>query len=112
MRAALLIYVLTRGYALPEAHINLSMDRTEALSHARAFLEGQGFGLDGYRSAVIFRTHHTAKDFLEKEYGPTRAGELMTGDLSPWSWSIRFFKPEEEEEYGAGFSPSGRLVFF
>lgn len=98
--------------AFPEASIHFSVSRGEALQRAEQFLKSNGNSVDGYRSAIIFSVDADAKVYLEREMGLQQANHLMSQELSIWYWDIRFFKPQQEEEFRVQVSPDGRVVAF
>jgi membrane protease YdiL (CAAX protease family) len=96
--------------AFPEASVNFRVSRGEALDRARQFVVGQGGDLTGMRSTIVFDVDDTAKTYLEREVGLERANQLMASDVSTWYWSVRFFRPLQQEEFAVRLDPSGRIV--
>ncbi len=108
----LLAYVATYERAHPEAALRLEIGRHEALTLAQDWLEEQGHSVDGYRHAVTFSTRYQTKQFLEKELGPAEANRMMSDEVPVWFWRVRYFVPEQEEEFHVGVSTVGALVYF
>src|SRR5215467_13324466 len=96
--------------AFPEASVNFQVSRREALSRARKFVTGSGENLAGYKSSIIFDVDEDAKVYLERQLGLREANRLMSSELSIWYWEVRFFKPQQEEEFEVRVSPSGQVV--
>ena len=96
--------------AFPEASVNFQVSREEALSRAQKFVTGLGENMGGYRSAVAFDVDDEAKTYLERELEPQQANQLMSSDLHVWYWEVRFFKPQQEEEFRVRVSPAGQMV--
>ncbi|MGC1188253.1 MAG: CPBP family intramembrane glutamic endopeptidase [Candidatus Acidiferrales bacterium] len=96
--------------AFPEASVDFRVTRAEALDRARQFVVAQGGNLTGTRSTIIFDVDDTAKTYLEREVGLKRANQMMASDVSTWYWSVRFFRPLQQEEYAVRLDPSGRVV--
>jgi hypothetical protein len=96
--------------AFPEASVNFKVSREEALTRARNFVSGLGENLSGYRSAIVFNVDDNAKVYLERELGLQQANRLMSSDLNIWFWDVRFFKPQQEEEFSVRVSPAGQIV--
>ena len=120
-RRALLLWVLLGAVgalfaykyffaAFPEASVNFQVSRTEALERAHKFVADLGGDLKGYRSSIIFDVDENAKTYLERELGLEQANRIMTGEIDIWYWRIRFFRPEQKEEYRVRLSPSGRIA--
>ena len=51
-----------------------------------------------------------AKTYLERELGLQQANQLMSSQLNIWYWDVRFFRPQQEEEFDVRVSPSGNIV--
>ena len=98
--------------AFPEASVDFKITRAEAQTRAKQFLEGLGENLSGYQSTVVFDVDENAKTYLERELGLKQANQLMSGELHIWSWEVRFFRPEQKEEFHVDVSPSGQIVAF
>ena len=98
--------------AFPEASVDFKITRSEALNHARDFVQGQGENIDGYQSSITFQVDDNAKTYLERELGLQDANRLMSSQLNIWFWDVRFFKPLQEEEYRVRISPAGRVVAY
>jgi membrane protease YdiL (CAAX protease family) len=105
-------YVLTYSRVYPEAALQIEVSRAEAIEIARATVERQMGDLSAYRHAVSFNTDSNTKSFLEKEFGLGVANDLMGDEIRTWYWWVRWFIPEQQEEFGAAIDPSGRLVFY
>jgi hypothetical protein len=96
--------------AFPEASVNFQVSREEALVRAQKFVTGLGENVSGYRSTVAFDVDDEAKTYLERELGLQQANHIMSSDLHVWFWSVRFFKPQQEEEFRVRVSPAGQIV--
>src|SRR5216684_9063949 len=96
--------------AFPEASVNFQVSREEALSRAQKFVTGLGENVSGYRSAVAFDVDDEAKTYLERELDLRLANQLMLSDVHVWYWEVRFFKPQQEEEFRVRVSPAGQIV--
>ena len=96
--------------AFPEASVNFKVSRGEALSRAKQFLSTVGEDAGGYQSAIVFDVDDDAKTYLERETGLEQANRLMSRELNIWYWDVRFFKPQQEEEFHVRVSPAGQIV--
>jgi len=96
--------------AFPEASVDFRVSRGEALTRARSFVGGLGENVDGYRSSIVFDVDDNAKTYLERELGLQQANQLMSSQLNIWYWDVRFFRPQQEEEFDVRVSPSGNIV--
>jgi len=96
--------------AFPEASVNLQVTREQAIGRARTFAASLGEELSGYRSSAIFDVDDDAKVYLERQLGLQQTNRLMSSDLHIWFWDVRFFKPQQEEEFRVRVSPSGQIV--
>ena len=96
--------------AFPEASVNFHVSRGEALRQAQRFLAGMHEDVSGYRTAVAFDLDDEAKTYLERELGLQQANQMMSSQLDIWYWDVRFFRPQQEEEYHVRISPGGKVV--
>src|SRR6266478_553570 len=96
--------------AFPEASVNFQVSREEALARAQKFVTGLGENVSGYRSTVAFDVDEEAKTYLERELDLQRANQIMSSDLHVWFWNVRFFKPQQEEEFRVRVSPAGQIA--
>ncbi|HKN23269.1 MAG TPA: type II CAAX endopeptidase family protein [Candidatus Acidoferrum sp.] len=96
--------------AFPEASVDFKVSRAEAQSQAKQFVEGLGENLSGYQSTIVFDVDENAKTYLERELGLQQANHLMSSELSIWYWDVRFFRPQQQEEFMVRVSPAGRIV--
>jgi len=96
--------------AFPEASVNFQISREEALTRAQKFVTGLGENVGGYQSTIVFDVDDNAKVYLERELGLQLANQLMSSELNIWFWDVRFFKPQQEEEFLVRVSPAGRIV--
>lgn len=98
--------------AFPEAALNLKVSKAEALDTARKFLATNGMPVQGYESSIVFHVDENAKTYLEREVGLEQANQLMAGSVVVWNWDVRFFRPQQQEEFDVSVSPAGRVVGF
>jgi hypothetical protein len=96
--------------AFPEASVNFQVSREEALTRAQKFVTGLGENVSGYQSAIVFSVDDNAKVYLERQLGLEQANRLMSSELNIWYWDVRFFKPQQEEEFSVRVSPAGQIV--
>jgi membrane protease YdiL (CAAX protease family) len=109
---ALGVFVAWRYFfqAFPEASINFQVSRNEALNRAKTFLTQHGASLDGYESTIVFSVDDKTKTYLERTVGLEQANKLMSTDVNAWYWEVRFFRPQQKEEFRANVDPKGRIV--
>jgi membrane protease YdiL (CAAX protease family) len=96
--------------AFPEASVNFQVSREEALTRAQKFAGSLGENVSGYKSSIIFDVDEDAKVYLERQLGLQEANRLMSSELNIWYWQVRFFKPQQEEEFEVRVSPAGQIV--
>jgi len=98
--------------AFPEASVDFKVSRGDAQKRAKEFVEGLGENLNGYQSTIVFNVDEDAKTYLERELGLQQANRLMSGELNIWYWEVRFFRPQQEEEFQVRVSPAGKVVSY
>jgi membrane protease YdiL (CAAX protease family) len=96
--------------AFPEASVDFKVSRGEAQNRAKNFAESLGANLSGYESTITFELDDNSKTYLERELGLQEANRLMSGELNIWYWDVRFFRPQQEEEYRVRVNPAGQVV--
>ena len=96
--------------AFPEASVDFRVSRGEALKRAQDFMAGMGQNIGGYQSSIVFDLDNNAKTYLERQIGLQQANQLLASQLNIWYWDVRFFKPQQEEEFGVRVSPAGNVV--
>ncbi|HYN14980.1 MAG TPA: YcdB/YcdC domain-containing protein, partial [Terriglobales bacterium] len=116
---AVAVAVLSLGISLryfrrtfPEASLDLRVDRGESEAIALKFLADHGLRLDGYRHTAIFTYDDDAKLYLERTLGLERMNQLTGGPVHLWRWSHRWFKPQQQEEFGVDVTPAGQVARF
>jgi membrane protease YdiL (CAAX protease family) len=96
--------------AFPEASVDFKLSRSEAQARAKQFVEGLGENLNGYQSTIVFDVDDNAKTYLERGLGLQQANHFMASEISVWYWSVRYFRPQQEEEFRVRVSPTGNIV--
>ena len=96
--------------AFPEASVNFQVSREEAMARAQKFVTGLDENVSGYESTIVFDVDDNAKVYLERQLGLQQANKLMSSELNIWFWDVRFFKPQQEEEFLVRVSPAGQIV--
>src|SRR2546421_1609818 len=96
--------------AFPEASVNFQVPREEALERAQKFVGGLREDVSGYQSTIVFAVDDNAKVYLERQLGLQQANKLMSSELNIWFWDVRFFKPQQEEEFRVRVSPAGQIA--
>ena len=98
--------------AFPEASIDFKITRDQARDQARSFLQERGLDLEGYRHSAIFSYDSVAKTFLERELGLEGASALIGDPVRLWTWSNRWVRELQKEEFRVRITTAGELVGF
>ena len=100
--------------AFPIVHIDLTMNKSQALQQADKLAQKHQFGPNGYQQAASFFTDTSVKTFVELEGGGKEAFvHMMTQHLyEPYTWEIRHFKEFEKNEVTILFTPNGQPYGF
>lgn len=96
--------------AFPEASVDFHVSRTGAVERARAFVGSLGENISGYGQTAVFSVDDEAKVYLERELGLKQANRLMSSELNIWYWDVRFFRPQQEEEFHVRVNPAGQIA--
>lgn len=112
LAAAIAIGVAARYYfkAFPEASVNFQVPKSQALETARQFCISQGAHLEGYESSIIFNVDEEAKTYLERTVGLEQSNKLFSSPINGWFWTVRFFRPQQHEEYRVRITPTGKIA--
>ena len=80
--------------------IDLSVDRTEAVTIAKEFLQQQNKDVHTHRIAAVFSTDEKTNQYLQKNIGITGLRTFIQDhDFDMFFWVVRFFKEQEKDEY-------------
>ncbi len=108
--AGLVAFVLLYRSATPQAAVTLEVTRDEAVASAQNFLEEQGTDLAVFKRAVQFRGSSISLVFLERTIGLDEASRWAREEVPIWSWRIRWFQPNEKEEWSVRVGVDGTVV--
>lgn len=108
----LLIFVFLYKKANPQASVTLEITRQEALTRAREFIEQRGADLSGAKEAVQFRGANLGLVFLQRTVGLDDASRWAREEVPIWSWNVRWFTPDEKEEWRVNVGTDGKIVGF
>ncbi len=108
--AGLVAFVLLYRSATPQAAVTLEVTRDEAVASAQNFLEEQGTDLAVFKRAVQFRGSSISLVFLERTLGLDEASRWAREEVPIWSWRIRWFQPNEKEEWSVRVGVDGTVV--
>jgi hypothetical protein len=98
--------------AFPEASIEFRYDRDSSLPLAKKVLDVQRIDTREMKHTAIFTGDETAKIFLERSLGLSRANFVMRREVRIWWWHHRWFRPLQEEEISVDVAPTGEIVGF
>lgn len=110
--AGLAAFLLLYAYAFPEANVTLDVTRTEAVEVGRDFLRAQGAVLEEFKQSVLFGGDDIALTFLQRTMGVEEASRWAREEVAIWTWNLRWFKPQQKEEWLAWVGIDGEIVGF
>jgi len=112
--AAISIFVVLNwfGAAFPEASIEFRYDRGSSQQIADRVLAAQHIDTRGMKHSATFDSDDQARIFLERSLGLKKTNEILKRDVRIWSWSHRWFKPLQEEEFNVSIAPTGEVTGF
>lgn len=94
----------------PQAAVDLEVTRDEAVRTARDFVVEQGAELEPHRRAVVFSGDSVGLTFLQRQLGVEEASRWAREEVPIWTWNLRWFQPEEKEEWVAEVGMAGDVV--
>jgi len=94
--------------------LDITMDRAQALDHARQIAARGGLGPAGASEAASFSGDDEAQTFVELEGGGKAAFTRMLREnlYAAYTWRVRHFKDGETNETTISFTPDGRPYGF
>lgn len=100
--------------AFPIIHLDITMDREQALEKADSIAQIHQYGPINYQNAVLFHTDSTVQTFIELEAGGKDAFvSMMENKLyMPYTWNVRHFKEFDKNETTIKFTPDGKPYGF
>jgi membrane protease YdiL (CAAX protease family) len=112
--AAVSIFVVVNwfGAAFPEASIEFRYDRASSQPIAGRVLNAQHIDTRGMKHSATFDSDDEARIFLERSLGLKATNEILKREVRLWSWSHRWFKPLQEEEFNVSIAPTGEVIGF
>ncbi|MBU1044734.1 MAG: CPBP family intramembrane metalloprotease [Candidatus Omnitrophica bacterium] len=109
----LIIFTIYFNSAFPIASIDIRLSKDEVLAKATAFIQSQGFNLEGYDQTILFDSDADASIYLQKTQGIKKSNELIKQGIPIWFWSIRWFKELDKEGFYCAVDPaSGDIIYF
>jgi hypothetical protein len=109
-------WVLFLGYydrVSPAAALDLRYSRAEIAQRSGEYARARGFDLDGYRQVVTFERDPMAQVYLERTLGVPELNRLVgEREVPVFWWRVRWFVPEQREEYNVFLLPTGEVNAF
>lgn len=98
--------------AFPLAALDLRLSRAEIAERAQEAIAAHGFDVTGYKSIMLFAEDGEATRFLHSTLGTEETNRLLREEGLPlWYWRVRWFQPQQQEEFNMGLSPDGTLLW-
>ncbi len=110
--AAGLLFFTTLGRLWPLARIDLVAAPEVMQEQARQFLIGQGFDLDGYRSASSLTVDTRALDYVERAFGRAQVQDWIAGGLPLVQYRAQFKKRGERTSFAVRLHPDRGVLAF
>jgi len=109
----LVVFLVFYDVAFPSASLELRYTRDEIRAVAEDYLGSRGYDLADYQHAVTFGGGGMTQIYLERTVGVAETNRLArSGDVSIWTWYVRYFRPLQKEEFGVTVRPTGEVVGF
>jgi hypothetical protein len=122
------LYLAMEPRVFPSASIDLKFNRSQIAALSRQYAAKFGYGINanvtipdvtghtGHTTGTIESTTFTSSDdsktFLEYQLGAVRANQLMKEEIPVWSWTTRFCKEFDLEQFRVWLSPQGKMTAF
>ncbi len=106
--AALVFY----DRVFPLAALDLRLSRKEISARAQEAAKAHGFDVLNYKSTLVFGERSWAAFFLHSTMGTEETNRLLREERLPlWYWNMRWFRPNQQEEFSVDLLPDGTLVW-
>jgi hypothetical protein len=107
-------FVKLTPIAFPQLHLNVTMDKAQALSQARTIAREQKLGPEKFEHSASFEGDSYVNTFIELEGGGKEALAqiIAEGIYEPYTWVVRHFEPLNIHELFVIFTPQGRPYGF
>lgn len=111
--AGIVLFLSLYDSAFPSAAIDLTLSRDEIARRAEAYIQAQGYDVEGYEFALTFDESGWASVYLQRTVGIPETNRLIRDEGVPiYYWRARWFKPLQKEEFSASLAPDGNVVAF
>jgi hypothetical protein len=106
------LYLKLDERVFPAASIDLKFSRDQIAQRARDYAVRYGYDKKKPIESTTFTYFNESKTFLEYELGLDQANRLMRDKVPVWSWTTRFCKQFDLEQFRVWLSPEGKLIAF
>ncbi|MBP9091695.1 CPBP family intramembrane metalloprotease [bacterium] len=106
------LYVKLDSRVFPSASIDLKYSREQIAKQSRDRAEICGYKTQSTIESTTFTFFNESKTFLEYELGLDEANRLMKDKVPVWSWTTRYCKQNDLEQFRVWLSPTGKLLAF
>jgi GNAT superfamily N-acetyltransferase len=107
------IFLLYYDRVSPIAAVDLRYDRTQIAQIAADYVRSRGLDVAGYQRVTTFGSDRMAQIYLERTAGVSRMNQLVRDKEAPvWTWTVRWFVPEQREEVYVHLLPTGEVIGF
>lgn len=106
------LYLKLDDRVFPAASIDLKFSRDQIAARARECATRYGYEKKQPIESTTFTYFNESKTFLEYELGLDQANRLMRDKVPVWSWTTRFCKELDLEQFRVWLSPEGKLIAF
>lgn len=110
--AGLAVFIRFYRDATPRAAVSLQVSSADAVGRAHDFLTAQGAHPDSLKEAVQFDGNTDALLFLQRTVGLDTASQWARERVPIWSWTMRWFRPEQKEEWQVRVGLHGEIEGF
>ena len=106
------LYLKLDARVFPSASIDLKYSREQIAQQARDRAKICGYKTESTIESTTFTFFNESKTFLEYELGLDEANRLMKDKVPVWSWTTRYCKQNDLEQFRVWLSPTGKLLAF
>lgn len=102
------------GKQVPALDLDISFSQSQAVAAAKNVQAARFPELEVTREAGNFGRDRHLQNYIELEAGGLKAFRdiVHNPNFAPYAWNVRLFKPGQQEEFRASFTPAGEPLSF
>ncbi len=94
-------------------NVDFDVSHSQVKEQAKQFVEiNRDSSVSEYRSAAKLKSRSQVQAYLERTLGKEKTGVLANAGVPIWEYAVRFYQPQQKEEYQVRYTPGGEIAGF